>query len=135
MTERNAPRGIAWDKEKRLGKMPDVDLAAIYGVTPVSVRAARGRRGIPAFAGTRVLDHSGAASAQSLVRSVRLEIAQDAQAAKRARALGMHKSEYFRAVILRDLAEPAALERWLSKARHALGQGSDRVVARSRGRR
>ena len=40
-------KGINWDKERRLGKVTDRELARILGVTAANVHGARTRRGIP----------------------------------------------------------------------------------------
>lgn len=42
-----ARRMIDWDAEPRLGVLPDVELAAIYGVSKSNVAAVRAFRGIP----------------------------------------------------------------------------------------
>ena len=47
--KRGQRAGIRWDKEKRLGKMPDKKLADILGVDPNTVRSARIFRDIPGF--------------------------------------------------------------------------------------
>lgn len=46
------PRGryeTKWDRVPELGKMPDVEVAKLYGCSSLSVTKARIRRGIPVF--------------------------------------------------------------------------------------